>query len=121
VYADRNMLFQAFANIFDNAIKYSSVQGTDAVGIVTLKSKKTPTGFEVTIADNGPGIPEDEFDKVTQRFYRLDQSRNSPGSGLGLALSSAVLRLHNMEMRFSDNTSGQERPGLKVTITPEVE
>jgi signal transduction histidine kinase len=119
LYADRNMLFQAFANLFDNAIKYScDTQLTDGgrKGCVTLASRKTKNGFEVIISDNGPGIPEDEYDKVTQRFYRLDQSRNSPGSGLGLALTSAVLRLHKLELRFSDN-----EPGLKVTISPELD
>lgn len=119
LYADRNMLFQAFINLLDNAIKYSMQPDSDETAeprqrTVILKSIKTKNGFEVIISDNGPGIPEDEYDKVTQRFYRLDQSRNSPGSGLGLALTSAVLKLHNLQLKFSDNN-----PGLKVSITPE--
>ena len=84
--ADRDMLFQAFANLLDNAIKY-----TPNGGAISIRSFKHENKWHVEIADNGPGIPEDEYEKVTQRFYRLDQSRTTPGNGLGLALVFAVL------------------------------
>jgi len=105
--ADRDMLFQAFANLLDNAIKYTPEQGN-----ITIKAFKESKKWHIEISDNGPGIPEAEYEKVTQRFYRLDQSRSTPGSGLGLALVYAVLKLHQLELSFSDN-----KPGLSVRVT----
>ncbi len=105
--ADRDMLFQAFANLLDNAIKY-----TPDKGIITIRSVKEGVNWYVEISDNGPGIPEDAHEKVVQRFYRLDQSRTTPGSGLGLALVFAVLKLHKLDLSFSDNN-----PGLCVRVS----
>ncbi|MEM7358916.1 MAG: HAMP domain-containing sensor histidine kinase [Pseudomonadota bacterium] len=105
--ADRDMLFQAFANLLDNAIKY-----TPEAGKISIRAFKESRKWHIEIADNGPGIPESEFENVTQRFYRLDQSRSTPGSGLGLALVFAVLKLHDLELSFADNS-----PGLSVRVT----
>mgnify|MGYP001949658034 CR=1 FL=1 len=105
--ADRDMLFQAFANLLDNAIKY-----TPENGVITIRSYRKGDEWFVDIADNGPGIPAQEYEKVVQRFYRLEKSRTTPGSGLGLALVFAVLRLHKLNLDFSNNN-----PGLKVTIS----
>lgn len=105
--ADRDMLFQAFANLLDNAIKY-----TPAKGVISISSVIDGANWQVEIADNGPGIPASEHEKVVQRFYRLDQSRTTPGSGLGLALVFAVLKLHKLNLKFVDNS-----PGLKVCVT----
>lgn len=104
--ADRDMLFQAFANLLDNAIKY-----TPEKGAITVRTFKESKQWHIEIADNGPGIPADEYEKVTQRFYRVDQSRTTPGVGLGLALVFAVLKLHKMKLSFNDN-----KPGLRVCI-----
>ncbi len=103
---DRDMLFQAVANLLDNAIKYTQ-QG----GKVILKAAQTKQVAEIVVADNGPGIPAFEYDKVVQRFYRLDQSRNTSGNGLGLSLVEAVVNMHDATLIFSDN-----EPGLRVTI-----
>lgn len=108
--ADRDMLFQAFANLLDNAIKY-----TPAAGHISVQSYQEGDRWFIEISDDGPGIPESEYDNVTQRFYRLDQSRNSPGSGLGLALVYAVLRLHDLQLSFMDN-----KPGLRVCVSLEL-
>lgn len=105
--ADRDMLFQAFANLLDNAIKYTPEKGN-----ISIRSYKKSKKFYIEINDDGPGIPEHEHEKVTQRFYRLDQSRSTPGSGLGLALVFAVLKLHKLDLAFYDNN-----PGLKVRVT----
>jgi hypothetical protein len=67
--------------------------------------------MEVSVADNGPGIPEALRAKVLQRFFRLEISRTTPGSGLGLSLASAVATLHEAKLELSDN-----RPGLRVTV-----
>lgn len=106
VLADRDMLFQAFANLLDNAIKY-----TPEKGAVVIRSFKENRKWFIEIADNGPGIPAEEHEKVVQRFYRLDESRTTPGSGLGLALVFAVLKVHRFELSFSDNN-----PGLSVRV-----
>lgn len=107
VQADRDMLFQAFANLLDNAIKYTPERGN-----ITIRAFMEGGRWHIEINDNGPGIPEHEYEKITQRFYRLDQSRTTPGSGLGLALVLAVLKLHDMDLAFSDN-----KPGLKVLVS----
>jgi hypothetical protein len=68
------------------------------------------------VADNGPGIPEHLRAKVLQRFFRLESSRTTPGSGLGLSLAHAVVKLHEASWVLSDNG-----PGLKVTVSlPEI-
>jgi signal transduction histidine kinase len=108
--ADRDMLFQAFANLLDNAIKYTPDQG-----VITIRSVKEGVNWYVEIADNGPGIPEEAHEKVVLRFYRLDQSRTTPGSGLGLALVFAVLKLHKLDLSFSDN-----QPGLCVRVSASI-
>ena len=104
--ADRDMLFQAFTNLLDNAIKYTPAQGE-----ISIRASKQGQAWSVEIADNGPGIPASERDKVVQRFYRMDQSRTTPGSGLGLALVYAVLKLHKLDLVFADNS-----PGLLVKV-----
>ena len=71
----------------------------------------TSPGCEAVVADNGPGIPETERDKVFDRFYRLDRSRTTKGSGLGLALVKAIASLHGLSLRLEDR-----KPGLAVVL-----
>jgi len=104
VRGDRDLLFQCIANILDNAIKYTP---PDGVISVTLNEG---AGC-VRVCDQGPGIPEHARDKVFRRFYRLDTSRSTVGSGLGLSLVKAVARLHTMEIELRDNN-----PGLCVVL-----
>jgi signal transduction histidine kinase len=92
------------ANLLDNAIKYTPPQGR-----IQITLGKQANNGRITIADSGPGIPEAERQQVFQRFYRLEKSRTSPGSGLGLSLVAAVARIHGMTLRLADN-----RPGLRV-------
>lgn len=106
VLGDRNLLFQALANLLDNAIKFS-----DSGGAVSLTFKREKDRLAITVADRGPGVPEEARDKVMQRFYRLEESRTTPGSGLGLSLVAAVARLHDGRFYLGDNA-----PGLKATI-----
>lgn len=101
---DRDLLFQAMANLLDNAIKYTPSQGRIRV---TLEARDGHG--RITLADSGPGIPETERQQVFQRFYRLEKSRTSPGSGLGLSLVEAVAKIHGMTMKLEDN-----QPGLRV-------
>ncbi len=103
---DRDLLFQALANLIDNAIKY-----TPAKGKITITGKTTESIIELIVTDSGPGIPTAEYEKVSQRFYRLESSRNSPGSGLGLSLVKAVAQLHQGTLLLADNS-----PGLIATL-----
>ena len=103
---DRDLLFQAFANLLDNAIKYTPPQGRIRADLGERQ------GFpRVSVADSGPGIPAQERDKVFRRFYRLEASRGLPGNGLGLSLVAAVAKLHDAKLALEDNA-----PGLKVTM-----
>jgi len=100
--ADRNMLFQAITNLIDNAIKF-----TPEGGKITLSGIKVlRKGYRIVVSDTGPGIPPEEYQNVSKRFYRLDTSRTTPGSGLGLALVSAIAQLHEMELEFKPNNPG---------------
>jgi signal transduction histidine kinase len=101
VQGDRDLLFQAIINLLDNAIKYSPQAGK-----IMLSLSKQDNKPVLTIADQGPGIPIEEHDKVLQRFYRIDQSRSQHGSGLGLSLVATVARMHNAILRFGDNHPG---------------
>ncbi len=101
---DRDLLFQAMANLLDNAIKYTPPQG-----LIEITLGEQANNGQITIADNGTGIPEAERQQVFQRFYRLEESRTSPGSGLGLSLVAAVARIHGMTVQLEDN-----QPGLRV-------
>jgi len=107
VEGNRSLVSQALANLIDNAIKY-----TPAGGHVTVAAGETPTGIELTVADSGPGIPAADRARVLERFVRLEKSRNSPGTGLGLSLVAAVARMHEAKLTLGDNN-----PGLKATIT----
>jgi signal transduction histidine kinase len=100
---DPALLTQMLANLVENAVRH----GRDA-GRVSLDV--TADGIAVT--DDGPGIPAAEREKVFHRFHRLDASRSTPGSGLGLALVRAVAELHGISITLEDAT-----PGLRVRLT----
>jgi signal transduction histidine kinase len=103
---DRDLLFDAIANLVDNAIKH----GRDG-GRASVRIDLSDNEVILAVADDGPGIPTDEFENVFKRFYRLERSRSRPGNGLGLNLVAAVMRLHGGRIALSDNT-----PGLKVKL-----
>jgi signal transduction histidine kinase len=103
---EKNLLTQAFANLIDNALKF-----TPTGGVITLSSHKTEDYIDIVIADNGPGIPQEYRDKVFEKFFRLEQSRNTRGNGLGLSLVAAIARIHNAAITLEDN-----QPGLRVRI-----
>jgi signal transduction histidine kinase len=104
--ADRDLLFDAISNLVDNTIKHGR---EGCVVIVSVEQKDSEA--VLSISDDGPGIPPDEFEHVFKRFYRLERSRSMPGNGLGLSLVAAVARLHGARIALSDN-----RPGLKVEL-----
>src|SRR5665213_436665 len=95
---NRSLIAQALANLVDNAIKY-----TPACGKVRIRAGVNERGVELSVADSGPGIPLADRPRVTERFVRLEASRNSPGTGLGLSLVAAVAHFHNAELVLEDN------------------
>ena len=101
---DRDLLFQAFANVLDNAVKYTPERGS-----IRVTLSRTNSNIEVTIADSGPGIPEVYRERASQRFFRMEHSRTTPGNGLGLSLVDAVVTVHDAQLRLEDNN-----PGLRV-------
>jgi signal transduction histidine kinase len=107
IMGDRNLLFQVLANLVDNAIKYTPVEGHVGVSAECVGSRVI-----ITVSDSGMGIPEEDREKVFQRFYRIEQSRGLPGNGLGLSLVRAVVRLHLGQIDLQDN-----QPGLRVVLS----
>lgn len=78
---------------------------------LAISVQRRGSDIEISVADNGPGIPEADRERVLDRFVRLEWSRSKPGSGLGLSLAAAVARLHNGKLKLEDN-----HPGLRVTL-----
>jgi signal transduction histidine kinase len=101
VTGDGDLIFDAIANLVDNAIKHGRAGGQVHVRIESADGEP-----EISIADDGPGIPIDEREHVFKRFYRLEQSRYTPGHGLGLSLVAAVARLHGARIEMLDNAPG---------------
>lgn len=106
VRGDRELLLQLFANLLENAVRH-----TPSTTCIEVRARAVDRHVEIVVADNGPGIPEHLRARVFQRFYRLDASRTTIGSGLGLSLAAAVASLHESAIILDDN-----RPGLRVTI-----
>jgi signal transduction histidine kinase len=106
VTGDRDLLFDAIANLVDNAIKHGRRGGR-----VTVTCANGEGSAVISVTDDGPGIPADQHDHVFKRFYRLEQSRYTPGNGLGLSLVAAVAQLHGAEIALRDNA-----PGLAVEL-----
>ncbi|MFZ1470905.1 MAG: HAMP domain-containing sensor histidine kinase [Paracoccaceae bacterium] len=106
VMGDKELLTQLFANLIENAIRHCPA-GT----VITCKVRVQENRVTASVCDNGPGIPAQEHDKVLRRLYRMEQSRTSEGSGLGLALVKAVADLHGGTLTLTETT-----PGLTVEV-----
>ena len=94
---NRSLIAQALANLVDNAIKY-----TPPGGRAVIRVAAGDDGITLSVADSGPGIPREDRPRVVERFVRLEASRNSPGTGLGLSLAAAVAHFHNAELLLTD-------------------
>lgn len=106
---DADLLFQMFANVLDNAIKYTPDQGHIRV---QLRTGADGVGHSALIADSGPGIPFVERKNVFRRFYRVESSRTEqPGHGLGLSLVQAIAQYHHGTVELASNN-----PGLQVRV-----
>jgi signal transduction histidine kinase len=99
IIGDKDLLFQLFANLCDNAVKY-----TPEGGHISLSMQHHKNSVSVAVCDTGAGVPDAQKGKVFQRFFRTDESRSTAGSGLGLSLVSAITRMHQGSITLSDNT-----------------
>lgn len=106
IHADRALLFEALSNLLDNAIKFAPRGGA-----VQVELRALSRGPQLAISDNGPGIAPGERDAVLGRFYRSERTRHLPGTGLGLGIVSAIVRLHDFRLAI-----GAANPGTIVTI-----
>ena len=106
VRGDNDLLSQLLVNLIENALRHCP-PGTH----IEISVTGTPRGPQLSIADDGPGIPKGERENVFRRLYRLEKSRTTPGSGLGLALVRAIAELHGATILLADN-----HPGLRVII-----
>jgi len=106
VEGDRHLLGQVIANLIENGLRH-----VPQAGRIDVRLSRTAKCILLSVADNGPGIPEYERDSVLRRLYRLERSRTSDGSGLGLSLVSAVCDLHGAALTLKDNA-----PGLIVNV-----
>jgi signal transduction histidine kinase len=96
VHGDRDLLFEAVANLVDNAVKF-----TPKGGRVELDLLRREGGAVIRVRDTGAGISENEREAVTKRFYRSDKSRRTEGLGLGLSLVAAIVKLHDFRFTIS--------------------
>ena len=116
VRGNREFIAQALANLLDNAVKY-----TPAGGAVMLRTRRRSSGeIELSVTDTGPGVPEADRGRVTERFVRLEKSRSQPGAGLGLSLVAAVAEAHGGRVELSEGPGaldgGEGGPGLRVAL-----
>ncbi|WP_175498342.1 sensor histidine kinase [Desulfuromusa kysingii] len=107
VSGDRGRLQRAFANLLDNALKF-----TPEGGWIALEAKQENHCAQIRIADSGAGIATKDLPRVWERFYRADSSRSTPGTGLGLSLVRSIILAHDGQI---DITSAQ-RAGTQVTV-----
>ena len=106
IHGDRELLVQMLANLVENAIRHCPPGAR-----IELSGSMHGEQVELAVSDNGPGIPASEREKVFQRLYRVEKSRTTSGSGLGLSLVKAVSDLHGATVVLEDNA-----PGLVVTV-----
>lgn len=114
VMGSRELIAQSLVNLIENALKYGRPAESgprSAEPVISIKASPEAGRMVLSVSDNGPGIADEDYDRVTGRFVRLDASRSEPGYGLGLSLVRAIARLHGGQLRLQD-----AEPGLIVSI-----
>jgi signal transduction histidine kinase len=111
VSGNRELLAQMLVNLVDNALKYGRIEGRSPVVTVTLRLAAGRDAVVLSVADDGPGIPATDRERVLGRFVRLEASRTAPGSGLGLSLVAAIARHHGAALSLGD-----AGPGLVIEL-----
>jgi signal transduction histidine kinase len=98
VHGDASQIQRAIANVLENAVKYSPTESA-----ILVKTKSDQKTVEISIADSGPGIPEQEREKIFEPFYRGTQPEQKEGAGLGLFIARRIIELHNGKIRSLPN------------------
>ena len=106
VQGDKELLTQAVANLVENALRHTPAGTRIAVEVGTGHA-----GPSLVVEDDGPGVTASDLPKLTQRFYRAEQSRTTPGNGLGLSLVNAVAELHGARLSL-----GTRNPGFRTCL-----
>ena len=106
VAGNKSLMGQVFANLIENALRHAPEGARISVSVA-----QSGGTAHIAVSDTGPGIPAEERENVLRRLYRLERSRTTPGSGLGLSLVAAIIHMHEGELRLKDNA-----PGLRVEI-----
>lgn len=107
VKGDRHLLGQVLANLIENGLRH-----VPAGGHIEVALERRSAGIVLAVRDDGPGVPAEERENVLRRLYRLERSRTTEGSGLGLSTVAAICTLHAARLELGDNG-----PGLAVTVT----
>ncbi len=105
---DRNRIEQVLVNLIHNAIKF-----TGAGGSIHVSADYDADKLQVSVSDNGIGIPADDLPRIFERFYKADKARSSKGTGLGLAIVKHIIETHGGEFR-AESTEGK---GSKFSFT----
>ncbi|MDO8912156.1 MAG: HAMP domain-containing sensor histidine kinase [Phenylobacterium sp.] len=106
VEGDRELLTQMLVNLVENALRHAGVGAR-----ITVWAVGDDAGRRLEVSDDGPGVPEIARERLFDRFYRLENSRSTPGNGLGLALVAAIAKLHGADIELAD-----AGPGLRVRV-----
>ncbi len=106
VEGDSELLIQMLVNLVENAMRHAGDGASISVQVAVAGLRPI-----LVVRDNGPGVPERERQRLFDRFYRLEQSRSTPGSGLGLSLVASIARLHGAVVSLAD-----ANPGLEVRV-----
>ncbi len=107
VMGDRALLQQLFTNLIENALTHTPPGASLSVSLTGVDG-----GFEAAVQDDGPGIPRAERERIFDRFYRLEKSRTTPGTGLGLPLVRAIALAHDLDLEVGD-----AKPGLRMIVS----
>jgi signal transduction histidine kinase len=108
VEGDKELLMQALANLVENALRHTP-SGTHIA--IRVCGGGAAGGLVLAVEDDGPGVPPTDLTRLTERFYRGEHSRTTPGNGLGLSLVAAVAALHAARLRIETLA-----PGLRVAM-----
>jgi signal transduction histidine kinase len=106
VNGERELLMQLFANLIENALRHTPRGST-----IAIAARRAERRVQVSVTDDGKGIPEHLRGKVLQRFFRLESSRTTVGNGLGLSMASAIVKVHDATLELTDAA-----PGLRATV-----
>ncbi len=114
------LLVQALVNVLDNALKYAPPGSPIDVGAGVVGGE-----VEIVVADQGPGIPSDDLEKVFEKFYRVERGDRGSGTGLGLAICRGIVEAHGGSVRAEIAAQGGARIVLRLpigaTLAPETE